>query len=206
MHESDASNEARLKASRARLLARADDDRRAIERALHDGVQQDLVALAVNLQLARLALDSGPNAARQLFDELERDVQDALDGVRALSETVYPSSLETRGLLEALLGAAAAAGVSARIDADKLDRYPLHIERAVYFCCREALTRAPTDGAVPTLRIWEENGALCFEISDASGMITELEDRVDTVGGRVSAFGIVVRASIPLSQVSFSAR
>jgi signal transduction histidine kinase len=195
--ESHAQETDRVRASRARLVARADDERREIERALHDGIQQDLVALAVKLQLARLEVGSGAGAA-QLFDELDREVQEALDGVRALSETVYPASLETRGLREALLSASAAAGVSVRIDADGLKRYPPHLERAVYFCCREALTEAATDGAVPTLRIWEERDALCFEIAPSTGMLTELEDRIDTLRGRVTTVGTAVGARIPL--------
>jgi signal transduction histidine kinase len=185
----------RVRAAAARVVARADEKRGEIERALHDGVQQDLVALAVKLQLLRIALESEPTGVEQLLGELERDVQGALDRVRALSETVYPASLETRGLRESLLAAAAALDVSARIDADGLERYPAHIERAVYFCGREALTQTAT----PTLRIWEESDALWFEVTGESDALPELVDRVDTLGGSVSAVGSMVRASIPLA-------
>src|ERR687886_333789 len=137
MHDGDASTEAQLRASRARILARADADRRDIERALHDGMQQDLVALAVKLQLVRQLPDSEHAATQQALDEIADDVREALARVQALSERIYPSVLDARGLAEALRGAAAATG--ARIKAEELGRYSPEIERTVYFCCRETL-------------------------------------------------------------------
>src|SRR5438876_4805643 len=91
-----------LRASRARVVAAADAERRRIERDLHDGVQQHLVALAVNLQLARQLADSDPEALRSLLDDLTRDVHEALESVRALARQVYPPLLLDRGLAEAL--------------------------------------------------------------------------------------------------------
>src|SRR4029077_13964050 len=86
----------------ARLQAAADAVRRMIERDLHDGAQQDLVALAVNLQLARELADSDLAAAKSLLDDLRRDVQETLDGLRSLAHGVYPSLLPLRGLVDAL--------------------------------------------------------------------------------------------------------
>jgi signal transduction histidine kinase len=199
----DASVEAGLLASRARLLATGDADRREIERALHDGVQQDLVALAVKLQLVRRLADSEPAAARQALDEIAANVHEALEGVRALSERIYPSLLDSRGLAEALRGAAAATGV--RIKTDKLGRYPPEIERAVYFCCRQALDRIAAHGARPALRIWEEQGSLQFDVaidgplSDlAPDDLANMNDRIDTLGGRLTIGRTSVSATIPL--------
>jgi signal transduction histidine kinase len=210
MRDGHASTEARLRASRARLLAGADAERREIERALHDGIQQDLVALAVKLQLARRLARSEPAAAQQLFDEIEGDLQDALDAVRGLSERVLSPLLESRGLREALLGAAATAGVSVRIEAEDLVRYPPELERALYFCCREALLGAAASGVRLTLRIWEQNDALNFEVVGEGGnsaveksKLQHLEDRIDTLGGRLTVVtespAMRVCATIPFS-------
>src|SRR5438132_11849771 len=116
MQDGDASIEAQLRASRARLLLNADADRRATERVLHDGIQQDLVAIAVKLQLARRVSDSEPTAAQTLLDEIEQEVRDALDGVRAVSDAIYPSVLAARGLSEAVRRVASACWLVVRID------------------------------------------------------------------------------------------
>src|SRR2546430_11672767 len=144
MQDGDASIEAQLRASRARLLLNADAERRAIERVLHDGIQQELVAIAVKLQLARRLPDSEPLAAQGLLDELEQEVRDALDGVRAVSDAIYPSVLAARGLAEAGRGAAPAGGLAGRIEAKELGRHPPGLEGAFYFCCPEAFKIAAT--------------------------------------------------------------
>ena len=86
-----------LLASRKRLVLAADADRRRIERELHDGPQQHLVALAVNLQLTRRLVDVDPAAARALLEEMGRDVQEALEGARKLAHRIYPPLLEAGG-------------------------------------------------------------------------------------------------------------
>jgi signal transduction histidine kinase len=211
MQDGDASVAASLRASRARLLTRADAERREIERSLHDGIQQDLVALAVRLELARRLADSEPVAAQTLLDEIRADVHEALEGVRALSERIYPSLLATRGLAEALRGLAAATGSSIRVEAETLGRYPPELEGAVYFCCREALESAAARGARATLRIWQEADTLRFEVADdgessdlAGSDLRHVRDRIDTLGGRLTilsepAGGRRVSAAIPLS-------
>src|SRR6478736_1340083 len=105
-----------LRASRARVVGAADTLRRGIERDLHDGAQQRLVALAVNLQLARQFADSDPAALKTLLEEIGCDVQQALDDVRQLACRVYPSLLLDRGLVEALRAAASDAAVSTRVE------------------------------------------------------------------------------------------
>ena len=111
-----------------------DRERRRIEEALHDGVQQDLAATVVALELARELLDSDPAAARGALDELATQVEGALDRVRALAGTVYPSILPARGLTDALR--------SLDIETADLERYPLEIEEAVYFSCSALRSRA----------------------------------------------------------------
>jgi len=193
MQDGDASIEAELRASRTRLLLNADAERRAIESVLHDGIQQELVAIAVKLQLARRLAHSEPTAAQSLLDEIEQEVRDALDGVRAVSDAIYPSVLAARGLAEAVRGAAAASGLAVRIEANELARYPPEVEGAVFFCCREALKVAAAIGARPILGVWEADQALHLEVavggesSDlAESDLTELRDRVEALGGRLT--------------------
>src|SRR6266571_3288757 len=107
-----------LRASRARVVAAADAERRRVERDLHDGIQQHLVALAVNIQLVRQLADSDPEAMRAVLDEIASDVREALESVRALAQTVYPPLLLDRGLGDALRAAVLDAGVPARLEID----------------------------------------------------------------------------------------
>src|SRR4051812_22864530 len=102
----------------ARLVAAADGERRTFERKLHDGVQQELVALVVNLQLARELCTTDPNAAGVLLDQVGRDRGVALGGLRRLETEISPPLLDAVGLVVALRSAAADAGIVARIDAD----------------------------------------------------------------------------------------
>jgi hypothetical protein len=134
------------------------EERRAIERALHDGVQQHLVALAVNLQLARELCDSDPAAVKSFLAELGADVHAALDDVRHLGNAIYPPVLTDHGIAEALQAAAP----GARIEAQGLGRYGRDVEATVYFSCVAALEGARS----ATVRVWCENGSLSFEVVD----------------------------------------
>jgi signal transduction histidine kinase len=204
-----ASAEEQLRASRARVAAAADAERRATERALHDGVQQDLIALSVKLQLARQLADSDPAATHAVLEELGRDVQEALGAVRALSDRIYPSVLAARGLPDALHSAASAAGVSLRLEAKGLARYPAEVEATVYFSCRAALESAAARGARVTVRIWQEDSTLRFEVADdgsadpADSEPVHLRDRVEALGGELAIAselgeGCRISAAIPV--------
>jgi signal transduction histidine kinase len=125
-------------------------ERRAIERTLHDGVQQHLVALAVNLQLARELCDSDPGAVKAFLDELGHDVHDALDDARRLAQAIYPPVLADHGVTEALR----AAGV--RVEASGIGRYPPDVEAAVYFACADA----------HAVRLYGEKGSLRYDVLD----------------------------------------
>ena len=138
-----------LRASRKRLVVAADADRRKIERELHDGPQQELVAVAVKLQLVSRLVQDDPTAATALLDEMRREVREALDGTRALANRIYPPLLEAGGLGVALRSAAASIGVSTRVDM-AAGAYAPEVAGTVYFCCVEALERIGPGGARPS--------------------------------------------------------
>jgi signal transduction histidine kinase len=165
-----------------------DGERRRIERALHDGVQQDLIAVAVRVQLVRQLADTDLPAAIGVLDEIGRDVHDALDRIRSLASEIYPSLLDAGGLREALRGAAP----SVRVDAT-VGRYPPEVEAAVYFSCRAVLAIIAEHGranAPQAIRIHEEAHALHVEVdADGLGGIDQLaaaRDRVEALGGAFS--------------------
>jgi signal transduction histidine kinase len=197
---------AELRASRKRLVLAAAADRRGFERDLHDGVQQYLVALAVNLQLAAQAADADPAATKALVGEMRRDVQQALDETTQLAERIYPLLLETGGLAVALRSAAASAGIPVVLEVAAGASYPPEVAATVYLCCREALEHADS-GAKVTVRIREEEGALTFDVAvdgAHTGAAGQLRDRVEALGGRLTIRSepgrcMCVSGSLPLS-------
>jgi signal transduction histidine kinase len=206
-----------LRASRARVVAAADAERRRIERDLHDGAQQHLIALAVNLRLARELAASDPKAAAALLEELSGDVQHALDDFRDLAHGIYPPLLVDRGLADGLRAALARSPVDARLELAPVRRYVPEVEATVYFCCLEALQNAGKHAgpdARATVRVWEDEGALLFEVGDdgrgfdaADGRGTGLAgmtDRVGALGGRLAiesspGRGTRVSGAVPLA-------
>ena len=122
-------------------------ERRRFERALHDGVQQDLIALAVRLQLAQGLLADDPAAAAAMLEELRGDVHTTLAAVQALSTEIYPALLDAHGLQTALSGAP-------RVRVHDVGRYAQDLEAAVYFCCQES--EAEID-------VYDEQGAVRIE-------------------------------------------
>jgi len=207
-----------IQASRARIVAASDAARRQIERNLHDGAQQHLVALAVNVRLARQLAESDPVASAQILDQLGEGLQEAVQELRALAHGIYPPLLVDRGIKEALRSAAARAALPTDVEADDLGRYSPDAEAAVYFCCMEALQNAGKhagEGAAATVRVWEESGSLHFEVRDtgagfdaqgerASGAgFVNMSDRVGAIGGKVSVRsapgeGTTISGQIPL--------
>jgi signal transduction histidine kinase len=157
-----------LQASRARIVAAADAERRRIERDLHDGAQQHLTSLAVRLLLA--AKLAGPDAdLAGLLEQLGAEVRDTAQELRGLAHGIYPPLLRANGLADALFAAASRATLPTTVQAAPLGRYPADVEVAVYFCCLEALQNAcrhAGEGATIRLRVREERGTLAFEVTD----------------------------------------
>ena len=199
-----------LRASRTRLVLAADADRRRIERELHDGAQQDLVALAVKLQQARAMVDSDSAAAGVLVDEMRGDVQESLDRLRALAQRIHPPQLDAGGLPAALRSAAASAGIRSRIDVGANGVYPQEVAATVYLCIVAAFERLVT-GTTAAVGLREENGTLAFEIvaedagvdpADANLNLAAMRDRVEALGGRltitaVPGGGMRIAGSLP---------
>jgi signal transduction histidine kinase len=195
-----------LRASRKRLALAADAERRGIERALHEGVQQDLVGLAANLEVAAGSVDSDPAAAKALLDELRREARRALTEMQELANRVFPPLLEAGGLVAELRAAASRAGVPARIDVDMDASSPPEIAGAVYFCALDAFERAPA-GTPVAVSVRGEDGALAFEIDADGDLGTEHRaphDRVEALGGQVTITAgdarTTVAGSLPLSR------
>jgi signal transduction histidine kinase len=177
-----------LRASRARLALAADAERRRIEHALHEGVQQQLVGLAANLELAAGSVDADPAAAKELLAEMGRDTRQAIEETRALAHRVYPQFLETGGLVAALRSAAASANVPTRIDVPEGSTHPPELAGTVYFCWLAVLERAPAGTAV-AITVRNVSGALKFEIvvdGDVNADRLALRDRVEALGGRLT--------------------
>jgi signal transduction histidine kinase len=177
-----------LRASRKRLLMAAEGERRQIERRLHNGVHQQLVALAVNLQLAGALTDSDPVAARSLLEEMGRDVHEALAETTQLAQKLYPP-LDVVDLATTLRSAAAAAGVRASVDLD-LDveaGYPRGVVETIYLCWLETLERAGGKRHA-AIKVRNHADTLRFEIvADGQVALEPLRDRVEALGGRLSA-------------------
>jgi signal transduction histidine kinase len=181
--------------SRARILASADEERRRIERDLHDGAQQRLVGLRIKLELVEELMPSDPARGRELLHELGDETVEALEEVRSLAQGVYPALLARRGLVDALREASLRSPISTSLEHSGVGRYREAVESAVYFCCLEALQNAAkhASGATRIHIALVDDGVLRFEVRDdgagfepatASGAgLTNMRDRVAAVGG-----------------------
>ncbi|MGH8986301.1 MAG: histidine kinase, partial [Acidimicrobiia bacterium] len=189
-----------LRASRSRVVAAGDAERRRIERDLHDGAQQHLVALAVTVRLARQIADSDPEQTKAMLDELGGSLQEAVQELRNLAHGIYPPVLMDRGLPAALEAAAGRAALPTDVQAEGVERFAQQTEAAVYFCCLEALQNAGKhagDGATATVTVRREPEGLVFEVADtgagfdmASGAakghgFVNMSDRIGAIGGKL---------------------
>jgi signal transduction histidine kinase len=184
-----------LRASRQRIVGAQDERARKLERDLHDGAQQQLVALAVRLRLAE-HLTQADGRTKELLAEMHRDAEDALQNLRDLARGIYPPLLADKGLAAAIDAQARRAAIPVRFDADGVGRHAQEIEAAVYFCCLEALQNAAkyAQASVLTIRMAEHEGSLVFSVSDdgvgfdpattsrGAGM-TNMRDRLEALGG-----------------------
>ena len=188
-----------LRASRQRLVAAQDEERRKIERDLHDGAQQQLVALTVQLRLARGLVERDPAKVGELLDTIQGSATDALDDLRDLARGIYPPLLADQGLPAALEAQARKAAVPTSVEAEAVGRYEQEVEAAIYFCALEALNNvAKYSGAThATVRLSQQNGRLAFSVEDdgrgfdpdAVKQGTGLQgmaDRLEAIGGELT--------------------
>jgi signal transduction histidine kinase len=205
-----------LRESRARIVASGDAERRRVERNLHDGAQQHLVALAVNLRLATDILTDDPEAGREMLAQMAEDVQLTIRELRELAHGIYPPLLADSGLAEALRAAGSRSPLPVTVVADGISRYTPEIEAAIYFCCLEALQNAGKHApqAEVEVRVWEDSGGLLFSVADngpgfdaqkarAGHGFINMADRLGAIGGTVRwesrpGHGSTVSGSIPL--------
>jgi signal transduction histidine kinase len=206
-----------LRASRQRLVAAQDGERRRLERDLHDGAQQHLVAIKVKLGLAEVLLGRDPDKARLTLDQLKGDADDALETLRDLARGIYPPLLADKGLPTALQSQARKATLPVTIDAEGIGRYPQDTEAALYFCILEALQNIQkyAQASSATVRLREEGEELSVEVADdgrgfdvntttRGNGLTNMEDRLDALGGTlhiVSSLGggTTLRAVLPVA-------
>jgi signal transduction histidine kinase len=212
-----------LRASRSRLVSAADSERRRIERDIHDGAQQHLAALAVNLGLARQLLGDGsrpPDDAATvaaLLEEMQADVRETIAQVRDLAHGIYPPLLRQAGLPEALRAAATRSPNAVAVTVEGVDgRHGADVEAALYFCALEALQNIAkhAPAAAATVRLTGTDGLLVLEVEDdgpgydpagatAGQGRQNMTDRVGAVGGSLrvdsqGGRGTLVRAEVPV--------
>jgi signal transduction histidine kinase len=207
---------AEVQASKARIVATADEERRRMERDLHDGAQQHLVLLKMKLGMLGDAIDRDPAAAKAQTEELKEDLTRALAELRDLAHGIYPAVLEHEGLPAALRAAVDQAPISGTLHSDGTGRYRPELEAAVYFCCLEALQNAAKHApeSTVTVSLAESDGALRFEIADdgpgfdtsahnGSAGLQNMADRIGALVGKLTfesrvGSGTVVRGAVPV--------
>jgi signal transduction histidine kinase len=209
-----------LRASRRRIVTAQDERAMQLERNLHDGAQQQLVALGVQLNLARhIAAREAPEVAAAL-DRLQAQATDALENLRDLARGIYPPLLADQGLVVALEAQARKAALPVGIEGDGIGRYPQEVEAAVYFCCLEALQNVAKYANASSARIRLAGGdrTVAFEVTDdGSGFdpartplgtgLQGMRDRLEALGGTFeidssSGAGTTVRGTITVVSVS----
>lgn len=187
-----------LQASRARIVAAGDAERRRIEHNIHDGAQQRLVGVSVRMSLATQLSEEDPAEARKMLQECQQlELKEAVAELRSLAHGIYPPLLMEEGLAKALSVAATRAPLPTTVMAASLPRYPEEVETAVYFCCMEALQNACRHAgktASVAISVHEDEGALVFEVTDdgtgfdpvgqtrGAGFVN-MGDRLGTLGG-----------------------
>jgi signal transduction histidine kinase len=205
-----------VRASRQRLVAAQDEERRRLERNIHDGAQQQLVALTVKLRLLEQLASRDPDKATQLATQLQSETTQALEDLRDLARGIYPPLLADEGLPAALAAQARKAPVPVIVDADGIGRYAADVEAAVYFSCLEALQNVAkyAEATRATVRLRGGADELRFEVEDdgrgfdpaATGYGTGVQgmiDRLAALGGEVRVVsepgsGTTVVGSLPV--------
>ncbi len=211
-----AASTAELAASRLRLIDVADAERQRIQRDLHDGAQQHLLAMRIKLDRACEALRADPRRGEQILVEIGRDMEEALSDMRSLASGVYPPLLGAYGLEQALRSVARRVPIPVALEADHVERYRPDVEAAVYFCCLEALQNAvkhggeePTialslaqDGTRLRMRVQDRGSGFEMSAVGRPGGLVNMRDRIEAVGGRLEVSsapgaGTIVSGSVP---------
>jgi signal transduction histidine kinase len=206
-----------LQASRARIVSAADLERRKLERNLHDGAQQHLVALAVKLRLVQRLGEGDPAAALAMVEEVRADALATIEELRTLAHGIYPPVLMDKGLPAALSSAADRASLPVTVTVTGVERYPQELEAAMYFCCLEALQNAGKhagDGATVDIHLTHAKGELRFTVTDdgvgfdastggGHGFVN-MADRLGALGGTLEVIstpfgGTRVEGRIPVA-------
>ncbi|MGA9161424.1 MAG: histidine kinase [Actinomycetota bacterium] len=185
-----------LRASRRRLVAAQDAERRRLERNIHDGAQQQLVALQVKQRLVEGMIERDPPKALELMSQLQDDTTGALETLRDLARGIYPPLLADQGLAAALGSQARKSPVPVSVQVDGVGRYPQDVEAAVYFCALEALNNLAkyAEASRATVSLSQSDGTLMFEVSDdgvgfdigraSNGTgLQGMADRIEAIGG-----------------------
>jgi signal transduction histidine kinase len=203
-----------LRGSRRRLVATQDASRRKLERDIHDGAQQHLVGLAVQLKLAQTVAAKDREKARPLLEGLVRATEDALTNLRDLARGLYPPVLEAEGLVAALRVEAARARERVEVEADGVGRLPLEVEAAVYFSILEALQNAAkyAEASGVEVRLRRAGAELRFSVTDdgrgfesetaarGSGL-ENMADRIGALGGTVEVRSVLGRGTAVAGRV-----
>jgi len=207
-----------LRASRMRIVQAHDAERRRLERNIHDGAQQHLVALAVKLRLARGVAGKDPSQAASMLHTLAEETGRARETLLDLASGIYPAALEEHGIAEALRRQGSANGARLAVEADGIGRFPIETEAAVYFVCLEAMQNAAkyAHASALTVTLRRSVDEVTFSVRDDGigfdpttvrrgvGM-RSMSDRIQTLEGSVevrsaSGRGTVVAARLPLTR------
>jgi signal transduction histidine kinase len=202
-----------LHGSRTRVVEAQQTERRRLERNLHDGAQQRLVALVVQLRLIREAIDSDPPVARSALDSAITELREALEELRELARGIHPAVLTNYGLGRAVAALAARSPVPVEITAMPEERLPAPVEAAAYYIVAEAITNVAKYAAAShiTVTVGQVNGCTRVEVTDngvggadpaAGSGLRGIADRVEVLNGRLQVMspvgvGTTVRAEIP---------
>jgi signal transduction histidine kinase len=205
-----------LKAAQKRLVAAQDEERRKLERNIHDGAQQQLVALAVKLKLADGLIERDTSKAHELLGQVQDETHSALEDLRDLARGIYPPLLADKGLGSALDAQARKSGLPVQIHADGIGRYPQAVEAAVYFSCLEALQNVSkyAQASSVSVRLVERDHELVFSVTDdgvgfdpataqhGSGL-QGIADRLGALDGRVTVTsepnnGTTIQGQLPV--------
>jgi signal transduction histidine kinase len=206
-----------LRASRQRIVAAQDQERRKLERNIHDGAQQQLVALAVKANLAESMVGRDEERTRALLAQLKAEAHEALENLRDLARGIYPPLLADQGLVAALTAQARKSPIPVSVEANGIGRFPQDAEAAVYFCALEALQNVAkyAGASQATVHLDRRDGHLGFEVADdgvgfdpaAKGEGTGMQgmaDRLAALGGGLSVTsspgaGTKVTGTVPVA-------